>query len=100
MDEGVPDRVNAALDAMEHHQRNVTYPILYDLGDQGLCVLGSGVLFACEKRHFVLTAAHLFDDDDDLGPIVREKLAGPNTRAYGIPTTFGPIELYIGQRPI
>ncbi|WP_316227145.1 MULTISPECIES: hypothetical protein [unclassified Bradyrhizobium] len=97
IDNHAEERRDAALDAMEHHQRNITYPILYDLGDR-LCVLGSGALFAYENRHFVITAAHLFDDDENIGKIVPENLAGPNTRNHGTPTTFGPIELYRGDQ--
>ena len=97
LDETGEDRAKAALDAMEHHQRNITYPILYDLGSR-LCVLGSGVLFAHEDRHFIITAAHLFDDDENIGPIVSGNLAGPNTRGHGVPSTFGPMCLYKGPR--
>lgn len=97
MEENREERARAALDAMEHHQANVTYPIMYDLDDR-LCILGSGVLFAYEEQHFVVTAAHLFDHDEDIGSIIPERLAGPNKRGYGVPTTFGPICLYTGER--
>ncbi len=90
-------KFEAALDAMEHHQRNVTYPILYEF-ERRLYVLGSGVLFSHQDRHFIITAAHLFDDDKTIGKIALENLAGPNTRAHGIPTSLGQIEIYKSQR--
>jgi hypothetical protein len=51
------------------------------------------VLFQHASRYFILTAAHLFDGNIDCN-----KLAGPDTRGQGKPTTFGPVQLYIASR--
>jgi hypothetical protein len=86
-----------ALDAIEHHQRNITYPIMYDLSDR-LVILGSGTLFQHDNRFFIITAAHLFDDEYVGEKFDFEKIAGPDTRGRGNPTTLGQTLFSIAER--
>jgi hypothetical protein len=83
------------FDALETFQARVTIPILFDT-DTAAQILGSGVLFAHDERHFILTAAHLFDPPFDRSHF--ERLASPDVRTLAKPTTFGPFEFTMSNR--
>jgi hypothetical protein len=84
-----------AIDAMERFQARVTIPILFDT-DMTAHIMGSGVLFTHDGRHFILTAAHLFDPPFNEEHF--EKIASPDVRTLARPTTFGPLKFTMSDR--
>jgi hypothetical protein len=78
----------AAIDAMEKFQARVTIPMLYDRGGV-IDVVGSGVLFSHAERHFVITAAHIFDPEFHVDDI--RSVGTPIVRTRALPRSFGAI---------
>lgn len=83
------------LEAMEGFQQAITLPLLLDL-DIEARLLGSGVLFTHGGRHFILTAAHLFDPP--FGEAHLTRLSSPDVRTLAPPTTLGRFTLTISDR--
>jgi hypothetical protein len=72
---------------VDNYLKTVVYPVIYGR-QEGLITLGTSVLFECSGRHFMLTAAHLFEKYE--GPrFPFEGLVGPTTRQMGIPIGLG-----------
>lgn len=52
------------VDAVESFMLKITVPIFYSTADGLTDLIGTGTFFQIEERHFLITAAHLFDDID------------------------------------
>lgn len=82
-----PETQRYARAAVDNYLKTVVYPVIYGR-QEGLITLGTSVLFECSGRHFMLTAAHLFEKYE--GPrFPFEGLVGPTTRQMGIPIGLG-----------
>src|SRR5258708_3801604 len=88
-DSEIQDQARRAIDMF---LASVTYPVIWSNGDR-IATLGSAVLFQHGKRHFFLTARHLFDEYDtrthDRFPY--EGLVGPVNFERVAPKELGQI---------
>lgn len=85
-------RVSAALEALEIFQQQTTIAVICEAPVQSY-LLGSGALLAVNGRHFVITAAHLFEDLASL-----DDVRLPEGRHGETPTAIGEHKLTISDR--
>lgn len=95
MSENEKAQYENAITAMEQFQAQITVPILFDTGSDAE-LFASGVLFAHGGRHFILTAAHLFDPP--FRPEHLVLIATPDTRKLAKPTALGNFEIALADR--
>jgi hypothetical protein len=92
MDNNNAAHISAALDALEKFQQQTIIAVICETPVKSY-LLGSGALLAISGRHFVITAAHLFETLSNL-----DDVRLPDGRHGQIPTAIGEHKLTVSDR--